>query len=282
MATFKSKVPDIGVNVRLSQVQIIPAVESITVSGSRLEARISDGLSEEDHERVSKEIRLLYSFSFEHVYSEDYDINTQQTGYGYSGHDERKEHLLAENSPVSDVFGSTCKQLLEDIANVSLNQTKRRAFFNSAFIWSRANELQELQLQSEAYTQYWRILDMVNAKSQLTQVEIAKLITQYGIEQTQSNIFAVRILHTMGMLREGGDSGNIESLSKLDGLRHPHAHQASNRTEYYMEDETHLETWMNNIFISDITRLFVIWELGLQDYYLKPRANIYELAKRTS
>ena len=82
------------------------------------------------------------------------------------------------------------------------------------------------------------------------------------------------------MLRKGGDSGNIESLSILDGLRHPHAHQASSRSEYYMEEETRLDAWMNNIFISDIARLFVIWELGLRDYYLKPRANIYELAKR--
>ena len=83
----------------------------------------------------------------------------------------------------------------------------------------------------------------------------------------------------MGML-DKDRSGNIETLAYLDSLRHPHAHQASDRLDYYMEEETHLEASMNNIFISDITKLFIIWELGLRDYYLKPRANIYELAKK--
>jgi len=280
MAIFRSNVPDIGVSANLEQVRIIPAVNSISLSATRLDATIRDGLTDDEYDRISKEIRLLYSFSFEHVYSEDYDIITPGVSSGHSGHNERKEHLLGESGHVSEVFGNTCKQLFEDIANVSLSIPKRRAFFNSAFIWSRANELQELQLLSEAYTQYWRILDQVNAKSQLTQAETTELLTQYDMERTQSNIFAIRVLHTMSMLREGGDSGNIESLSMLDSLRHPHAHQTSNRREYYMEEETHLETWMNNIFISDITRLFIIWELGLRDYYLKPRANIYELAKK--
>lgn len=280
MAIFRSNVPDIGVSINLDRVLVIPAVESIKLSGNKLEARIQDGLSDDDYERTSKQLRVLYAFCFEHVYSEDYDTITPIVNSSHVGHNERKRHLLAENSHVSDVFGGTCKQLFEDIAGVGLSQSKRRSFFNSAFIWSRANELQELQLQSEAYTQYWRILDQINAKSQLTQAETSELISQYGVSQTQSNIFAIRVLHTMGMLRENGDSGNIESLSMLDSLRHPHAHQASNRSEYYMEEETHLESWMNNIFISDIAKLFVIWELGLRDYYLKPRANIYELAKR--
>lgn len=240
-----------------------------------------DGLTEDQYDTASKEIRLLYSFCFEHVYSEDYDIITADVHFGHSGHNERKEHLLSENSPVSDNFGSTCKQLFEDIAGLSLGQAKRRDFFNSAFIWSRANELQELKLLTEAYTQYWRLLDLINDKSQLSQTETTRLLEQYEIEQTQSNIFAIRVLHKMGTLNPDKKS-NIESLALLDSLRHPHAHQANGRTDYYMEEGTHLEAEMHNIFISDITKLFVIWEIGLSDYYLKPRANIYELAKRTT
>lgn len=280
MATFQSKVPDIGVSKDLNNVGLIPAVASVQLASSKLTARINDGLTDEQYDQISKQIRILYSFCFEHVYSEDYDVHTVGTAFSNSGHDERKEHLLAEDSPVSDKFGNTCKQLFEDVAAVQLGDIKRRAFFNSAFIWSRANELEELQLFSEAYTQYWRILDLVYAKSQLNQTDVIKLLKQYGVKKTQSNIFSIKVLEKMGMLRKRGDSGNIESLALLDSLRHPHAHKAANNHDYYMEEETHLEASMHNVFISDITRLFVIWELGLKDYYLKPRANIYELAKR--
>ena len=279
MAQFRSNVPDIGVSLSITDFKLINAVNSLSLSGLVLSAQIKDGLSKEVYMRTSKELRILYAFCFEHVYSEDYDITTPETSYGYGGHNERKEHLLAENSPVSEEFGSVCKQLFEDIAGLTLGQAKLRGFFNSAFIWSRANELQELKLLTEAYTQYWRLLDLVNEKVDLSQSDTTTLLAKYKLSQTKSNAFAIRILHKMGMLKENKTS-NIESLALLDSLRHPHAHQASDRTDYYMEEETHLDAKLHNIFISDITRLFVIWELGLSDYYLKPRANIYQLAKR--
>lgn len=279
MTQFRTNVPDIGVSLDVENFKLLSTVHSINLSGSSVTARLKDGLNKEAYERVSKEIRVLYSFCFEHVYSEDYHVTTTEVGYGYSGHNERKEHLLAENNPVYDEFGSICKQLFEDIADLSTNQAKLRSFFNSAFIWSRANELQELKLLTEAYTQYWRLLDLINEKVQLSHTETVALLRQYDMHQTQSNMFAIRVLHKMGMLKEG-QKGNIESLSLLDRLRHPHAHQVSDRTDYYMEEETHLEAEMHNIYIADITKLFVIWELGLSDYYLKPRANIYELAKK--
>lgn len=282
MARFQSNVPDIGVSVNLTSFQLLSNVESYTISGHNLSARLKDGLTEDVYERLSKEVRILYSFCFESVYSEDYDVATTEISYGHGGHNERKEHLLAEDSHVSDKFGDVGKQLLTDISALNISTVKLRSFFNSAFIWARANELEELKLLTEAYTQYWRLLDLIEKKAQLNQTQTLELLTTYGLPNTQSNVFALRVLHKMGVLREGGDSGNIESLAHLDSLRHPHAHQASDRTEYYMEEETHLEAEMNNIFIADIAKLFIIRELGLGDYYLKPRANIYELAKRTS
>lgn len=279
MARFLSNVPDIGVAVVIADFELLSSVTSYTVAGSRISADLKDGLSEDSYKRVSKELRILYSFCFEHVYSEDYEVSTHTVGYSTSGHNERKEHLLAENSHVTEKFGNVGKQLLVDISGLSVGQAKLRRFFNSAFIWSRANELEELKLLTEAYTQYWRLLDLINEKVQLSGEETAALLNEYEMPVTESNKFAIRILHKMGMLKRGR-TGNIESLAHLDSLRHPHAHQASDRSSYYMEEETHLEAEINNIFISDITKLFIIWELGLRDYYLKPRANIYEIAKR--
>lgn len=279
MAQFRSNVPDIGVSSNIADFKLLSAVTTYSVAGHSLTANLKDGLSEDSYERVAKEIRILYSFCFEHVYSEDYDVLTSKVHYSTSGHNERKEHLLAENSHVSEKFGNVGKQLLEDISALNIGQAKLRSFFNSAFIWSRANELQELKLLTEAYTQYWRLLDLINEKVQMSKAESTSLLNSYGLSETQSNLFAIRILHKMGMLKPG-QTGNIESLALLDSLRHPHAHQASDRTDYYMEEETHLEAEINNIFISDITKIFIIWELGLRDYYLKPRANIYEIAKK--
>ncbi|HMI09498.1 MAG TPA: hypothetical protein VK497_03845 [Candidatus Saccharimonadales bacterium] len=280
MAQFRSNIPDIGVNVNITNFKLLNAVTTYGVGGHSLVANLKDGLSEDSYERVSKEIRILYSFCFEHVYSEDYDILTTEINYGTSGHNERKEHLLAENSHVSEKFGNMGMQLLEDISGLNIGQAKLRSFFNSAFIWSRANELQELKLLTEAYTQYWRLLDLIHEKVQMSMPDSVALLKEYGMPSTRSNLFAIRILHKMGMLRPNNDTGNIESLAYLDSLRHPHAHQASDRTDYYVEEETHLEAEINNIFISDITKLFIIWELGLRDYYLKPRANIYEIDKK--
>lgn len=279
MSQFNSNIPDIGVSAHITDFKLLSAVNTYTVAGHSLTANLRDGLSEDSYERLSKELRILYSFCFEHVYSEDYEVSTPLVGYSTGGHNERKEHLLAQDSHVSEKFGDVCKQLLEDICGLNIGKAKLRSFFNSAFIWSRANELEELKLLTEAYTQYWRLLDLINEKVQLTQAETSALLTQYGMPRTQSNLFAIRILHKMGMLKPG-KSGNIESLALLDALRHPHAHKASDRTDYYMEEETHLEAEIHNIFIADITKLFIIWELGLRDYYLKPRANIYEIAKK--
>ena len=279
MASIRTNVPDIGIATSCDNPSLFPSVQNIQLTSNSLTASLSDGLEDEAYERYSKEIRVMYAFCFEQVYSEDYDIILTTTHIGHSGHNERKEYLLSESAPVSEGFGNTAKTLFEDIMGVRLGQAKRRGFFNSAFIWARANELQELQLLTEAYTQYWRLLDLINEKSQLTQADTATLLEKRNLAKTESNRFAVRVLHKMGMLKEDSN-GNIESLSLLDSLRHPHAHQASGRTDYYMEEETHLEAEMHNIFIADITKLFIIHEIGLQDYYLKPRANIYELAKR--
>jgi len=278
MAQFRSDVPDIGVSVNITKCRLIGSVSSISLSGSSLSAQLKDGLTQDAYERVSKQIRVLYSFCFEQVYSEDYDVMTTKVHYSYGGHNERKGRLLHQNSPVSEEFGSMGRHLFEDIAALGIRQANLRRFFNSAFIWSRANELNELKLMTEAYEQYWRLLDLVNKKSDLGEAPATELLQYHHMPPTRSNRFAIRILHKMGMLK-GTKPSNIESLAFLDRLRHPHAHQASDQTDYYMEDDTHLEAKVHNIFISYITKLFVIWELGLRDYYLKPRGNIYELAK---
>ncbi len=279
MVKFQSKIPDIGVDISIAQFNILEGVASYKIKGHCLNAILGEGLSEDSYEHIAKELRILYSFCFEHVYSEEYEIITGRLHCMDGGSDERKAHLLAEGSHASKEFRGMCTQLLADISSLQLRKTKLRSFFNSAFIWSRANELQELGLSAEAFTQYWRLLDLINAKAQLSEQRLVSLICEHGLPDTQSNKFAVRVLHKMGLL-ESSKKTLVEVFSEMASHRHPHAHQASDRTFYYMEEETHLGVIMNATHIADITKLFIIWELGLRDYYLKPRGNIYELAKK--
>lgn len=278
MSRIRTNISDIGISFNCNNINITPHISEVNIAGEELTAVVNDNLSEEQYEKACKEIRVLYSFCFEHVYSEDYEINTLASNISHCGHNERKKHLLSEDNPVTDKFGSVCKQLFQDILETSLGQSKHRSFFNSAFIWARARELEDLDLFTEAYTQYWRLLDLICEKSNISQNSIRTLLGQYSLANTQSNVFALKILHKMSRL-DKNSKNSIESLALLDSLRHPHAHQASDRVEYYLEEETHLEAEMHNIFIADITKLFVIHEIGLSKYYLKPRANIYELAK---
>lgn len=279
MATFYCTIPNLNISTDATEVKLIENTSKITLSGSRLSAQISDGLTDKIYDKVSKQVRILYSFCFEDVYPESYDINEPTTSFGVGGHDERKEHLLRYSGSPRDEFKNISTALLKDISGLELGQKDMRQLFNLMFIWARAHELEELKLMVEAYTQYWRILDFIKAKGNT--INAVKLLRELQLDESKSNIAAAKVELVMRPSAQEHSRDNIEAISYLDSLRHSHAHKPSRSHDYYLEEiSTHLEAEMNNIFIADITRLFILWTVGLNDYYLKPRANIYELAKR--
>ncbi len=279
MARIITDIPDISMVVSHDNPGLFLTVQNVHLSGRQLNATVSDGLSEEAYDKISKEIRILFSFCFGQVYSEDYNIQTITTHFGHSGQNERKQHLLNQTINYRDEFQVISKQLFHDILGTSPTARERRTFFNCAYVWSRAQELDDIKLSTEAYTQFWRLLDRVMAASKISTSETNNVLEENGLDNSKANIFAVKVLHKMSLINKSARA-NIESLAMLDRLRHPHAHQTGGRQDYYLEEETHIEAEIHNNFISDITQLFIVWELGLKDYYLKPRANIYELAKR--
>lgn len=281
MARFYCTVPNLNITKQVTDVKLIENTSRLDLSNARLAAELSNGLSENIYEKISKQVRILYSFCFEEVYPESYDIDEPSTSFGVGGHDERKEHLLVYSGSPRDEFKEISTSLFEDLLKLELGQKDKRQLFNLMFIWARAKELEELKLMVEAYTQYWRILDLIKAKG--NKVDAVKLLKSLSLEESMSNIAAAKIEMVMRPHSKKYSKDNIETISYLDSLRHPHAHKPSRNEDYYLEEiSTHLDAEMNNIFIADITKLYVLWSVGLKSYYLKPRANIYELAKRTA
>jgi hypothetical protein len=278
MTRFYCTVPNLDISTQVTDVKSVDNVTKVDLSNSRLSAELPDGLSDKNYDKISKQIRIIYSFCFEEVYPESYDIDEPTTSIGVGGHDERKEHLLGYSGSPRDEFKQISSALFEDLLKLEIGQKDKRQLFNLMFIWARAKELEELKLMVEAYTQYWRILDLIKARGNKTAA--AKLLKSLSLEESMSNIAAAKIEMVMRPQAKKYSKENIETISYLDSLRHPHAHKPSRSEDYYLEEiSTHLDAEMNNIFIADITRLYVLWTVGLKNYYLKPRANIYELTK---
>jgi hypothetical protein len=281
MATFSCKIPNLNISVSVNDIRLIENCLSISYSRNILSAVIKDGLTDEEYEKISKQVRLVYGFCFDEVYPESYDVREPTTSLSVGGHDERKEHLLEYSGNPRDEFKVISTSLFKDLLKLELNEKEKRQLFNLLFVWVRAHELEELKLMVEAYTQYWRVLDLIEAKGSRSEALI--ILKTLKLDESLSNIAAAKIELVMKPSSKEYSKENIETISYLDRLRHPHAHKPSRSDDYYLEEiSTHLDAEINNIFIADITKLYIVWIAGLKYYYLKPRANIYELAKRDS
>jgi hypothetical protein len=281
MAVITTNVPDLNIDIAVKDVTFLNHVSRVELSGNVLRCFVDNGLSDDEYNDIAKQIRIIYSFSFEHVYSEDYEVSEPTTSIGYGGNNERKQHLLDEPfTSLNDNFSITSQQIFTDLLKMTAKIPQKVHFYNLAYIWSRANELVELHLLTEAFVQYWRILDEMHAKT--TTVEAKKILHQHGLDEDSThNIFAARVLMSIDRGQRKSAAEEIPDLANLDFLRQPHAHQAGGRRKYYLEEETHLEAEIHNWFIADVTKVFILWLIGLEDYYLSPRANIYEIKKHT-
>jgi hypothetical protein len=279
MTRLRCTVPNLEISTNTANIQLIEKTQKISLTGSGLSAILSDGQTEDTYDKISKQIRIIYSFCFEEVYPESYDIEGSNS-ISLRGHDERKEHLLSSSGKPRKEFIDISTSLFDDLLKLKLSQKNKRQLFNLMFVWAKAKELEELSLFVEAYAQYWRILDLIQVKGSSSTAK--ELLENFGLDhESKSNIAAAKIEKVMRPNANKYSKQNIETISYLYSLRHPHAHKPSRGDDYYLEKmNTHLEAEINNIFISDITKLYVLWSTGLKDYYLKPRANIYELAKK--
>jgi hypothetical protein len=278
MASIVTDVPNLPINLVVDNIALLKEVSRVEIAGNKLTAQVRDGLSDAKYHELSKQLRILYSISFGHVYSEDYDVRDRSNQIGYGGHNERKMHLLEERiSSLNENFAHTSQLIFKDCLKTPATVSKQTRFFNLAYIWARAQELQELKLLAEAYSQYWRILDEMHSRG--TQRQAKNALLAFGLEESRSNIFAAQVLAGISREQRKSAEGEIVDIAKLDRLRHPHVHQAGGRQKYYLEEETHIEAMANNWLIASITELFILWQIGLDNYYLSPRANIYEIKK---
>ncbi len=278
MASIVTDIPNLPINLVLDNINLLSQVSRVEIAGNKLTAQVRDGLSDAKYHELSKQLRILYSLSFEHVYSEDYHIQDRSNGIGGAGHNERKIHLLDETvSSLNENFAHTTQLIFKDSLETTATPSKQTRFFNLAYIWTRAHELEELKLLAEAFVQYWRILDEMQTSVSSARAE--EILDMHQLPHTKSNVFGVRILERIGRAERKSAEGDISDLSIFDQLRNLHIHRAGGRQKYYLEKETHINVLTNNWFISMVTKLFILWELGLSNYYLSPRANIYEIKK---
>jgi hypothetical protein len=277
MGSITTGIPNLNINMVVDNISMLKDVHSVQLAGNKLIAQVKDGLSDAKYNEIAKQLRIVFSISFEQVYSEDYEVSYPGNGIGYGGHNERKNHLLSENLNFEGNFLHTSQLIFQDLLGTLTSITVQTRFFNLAYIWTRAHELEDLKLLTEAYVQYWRILDEFHNKG--TKSQSLNALRTFGLEENKSNIFAAQVLAGISREQRKSAVGEIADIANLDRLRHPHAHQAGGRRKYYLEDETHIEAKTNNWLISDITKLFILWQIGLNNYYLNPRANIYEIKK---
>ena len=277
MGTITTDIPDLNLSLAVDSVNLLKEVSRVQISGKSLTAQVRDDLSDENYDEISKQLRIVFALSFEQVYSEDYEVRTLARGIGHHGHNERKLHLLSKNINFGDTFSHTSQLIFKDVLEASTTNAKQNRFLNLAYIWARAHELEDLKLLTEAFVQYWRILDEMQVS--VTTARVEAILNKHELPQTQSNMFGARILERMNRAERLSAKGEILDLSNFDQLRNPHAHHARSRQKYYMEEETHIDAEIQNVFISDITKLFTLWQLDLNSYYLNPRANIYEIRK---
>ena len=278
MASIVTDIPNLSINLVAENITLLNGVSRVEIAGNKLTAQVKDGLSDAKYHELSKQLRILYTISFEHVYSEDYNVHDRTNGIGYHGHNERKMHLLEKTaSSLNENFAHTTELIFKDTLQAVVTQSKQTHFFNLAYIWARAHELEELQLLTEAFIQYWRILDEMQASVPRARVE--EILDMYQLPHTQSNEFGARILERIDRADRKSAKGEISDLSTFDQLRNLHIHRSGGRQKYYLEKETHINVLANNWFISMVTKLFILWELGLTKYHLSPRANIYEIKK---
>lgn len=278
MASIVTDVPNLPINLVVDNVALLSEVSRVEIAGNKLTAQIRDGLSDAKYHELSKQLRILYSLSFDHVYSEDYQVRDRSNEIGGSGHNERKMHLLNTTAAsLNENFAHTSQLIFKDSLATTATLSKQTRFFNLSYIWARAHELEDLKLLTEASVQYWRILDELQAS--VPDTRVIEILDKHHLPHTKSNKFGARILERIGRADRKSAKGEISDLSNFDQLRNLHIHGAGGKQKYYLEKETHINVLVNNWFIAMVTKLFILWELGLNKYYLSPRANIYEIKK---
>ena len=279
MGRFITTVPNMNHLVMIKGIRLVPGVRDVGIKGSRFVAIIDDNLEGDTYEALAKQIRLLYAFSFQCSYSESYQISAGKAGYHYTGHNERKEHLLSRPMFPTQKFLISSGRIFEDLLQAPFPKSNAESLYNLVYLWVHAKEFRELHLSQEAELLLWKIVDHMQGRS--TEAKAKKLLKKLGTGYNGSTMFAARVLSGVGGDKRPDLQEVLAALTALDKLRLKQEALSAGNSPHYLELEATQAAEDRNVFLSEITRLYILWQFGLHIYYLKQTGNTYRLARKS-
>ncbi|MDQ3123670.1 MAG: hypothetical protein M3Q14_03240 [bacterium] len=279
MGRFITTVPNMNHVVMIKGVRLVPGVRDVGVRGSRFVAIIDEGLEGAQYEELATQVRLVYGFSFQCSVSDSYQVMASTSGYHFTGHNERKAHLLSRPLFPTQKFLVSSGRIFEDLLTAKLPPSDMNMLYNLFYLWTRAKELRELHLPQEAEVLLWKIVEHMQQRG--TNAKGKKLLKKLNRHMNDSSMFAARVLSTAGAEKRQSVREELEALTDLDKLRLKQEALSADKTEHYLEQDAALAAEQRNVFLSEITRLYIMWQCGLTMYHLKQKGNIYKLARST-
>ncbi|MDQ3065464.1 MAG: hypothetical protein M3Q36_04325 [bacterium] len=277
MGRYITAVPNMNHVVMIKGVRLVSGVRDVGVRGSRFVAIIDEGLDGGAYETLAVQVRLVYGFSFQCAVSDSYQIMASTSGYHYTGHNERKNHLLQRTLFPTQKFVISSGRIFEDLLTSKQPAGDMNIVFNLFYLWVRAKELRELHLPQEAELLLWKIVEHMQQRG--TNAKGKKLLKKLNRHVDDSSMFAAKVLSTVGSEKRRSVREELEALINLDKLRQKQDLLAAGKAEHYLEQDAALAAEQRNVFISEIARLYIIWQCGLTMYYLKQKGDIYKVAR---
>lgn len=278
MGRFITSIPDSDHSASVEVCSLLPGVQKVSFKGVRLTASLSDDLEEVRYQELARQLRLVYSFAYRAVNSESYQVSAAGSGFHFTGQDERKLHLLKRKSHPTPKFLQAADRVFADLLAAEDPKRDKTKLFNLLYVWTRAQELQQLRLSLEAQVLLGTIVDDMQRSG--ADLKGGKLIKGFGIVQTPGDQFAVRILQELNRGDKQTAREELEGFSYLYRLRQRQAQVLNPETPYYLgSDQADVER--KNAFLFEITRLYILWRFGLQRYCLKQQGNAFRISLGT-
>jgi hypothetical protein len=278
MGRFITTIANMNHNLTIEEVRLVKGVKAVSFRGKKLTAKIAEVTNRDECEELAKQLRLVFAFAYRSVYSESYQLSTDSTGYHFTGQDDRKSHLLEKNYNFAPKYLSNADLLFVDLLQTEAPKQNATKLFNMLYIWNRAHELRLLHLPLEAQVILGKIVDDMNRPGM--DFKAGKLIRGLGIIQTESDKFAANLLQAYGRQKLISAKAELDGFSYLNRLYRRQSESFSPETAYYVGNKIQTELERKNAFLFEITRLYILWEFGLQNYYLLQNASLYKVERK--
>lgn len=276
MGRLITSVPNMHHVVMVKGVRVLPGVRDVGVKGDKFIAVVDDDLTREAYETLSKQVRLIYGFSFQCSYSDNYSVSVSSGGFHFTGHDERKAHLLERPLFPTPNFMVVSGRILEDMLHAATpKQDVEVGLYNLVYLWVQARELRELHLVQEAEILYMQIIAQM--KQEGSDAKAKKLLKKLRMGYSGPAMFGARVIANVG-----GDARTTvrEEVQALSDLERAYEAQASNKSGALYLEETNQATEQRNSFMAEMTRLYILWRFGLDDYVIRQKGDSYRIAKK--